>query len=317
MTDSVLLGAYAVLAGTLGARSLQRARWPSSAPHLAVLAWLALATSIILATAAAGLAVGLSFAHTQGDLARVLALCTETLQHHYSHPQETPALALVGLSICALAIGRVATQLIRSSLVDRRTQAACAATFDLVGEVDATRGVVVIPHRTPHAFCIGGRRSRIICTSGLLQTLEPHHLHAVLAHERAHLQQRHHAVLTVSRGVFSTLAPAFPRFRHALTLTRLHLELCADDAAERAVGRTALREVLLALGTSPSPPGAFAATGGDVAARLARLGEDSRPAPPALLALVAAVSTAVVAIPLTLTLSPAVALGWEGACRLL
>ena len=67
-------------------------------------------------------------------------------------------------------------------------------------------GAVVLDHAAPYAFCVGGRRHRVVVTSGLLASLTAAELDAVLArHDRVdddhvelallHLGQRLLAVL--------------------------------------------------------------------------------------------------------------------------
>ncbi|MDP9326275.1 MAG: M48 family metalloprotease, partial [Candidatus Dormibacteraeota bacterium] len=105
--------------------------------------------------------------------------------------------------------------------------------------------------------------------------LDDRQLAAALAHERAHLDQRHDLVIACAYG----LARAFSRaglFTQGLQETRRLVELLADDVAVRSTDRLALAEALLNLAGSPSPAAALGA-GGASAARVRRLLAPARP----------------------------------------
>jgi len=315
MTSAILLVTYAVTAGTLGAGWLRDARWPTLAPRLAIAAWQALAASVLLALAAGGLALAISFPHVSADLAGLLNLCAENLRHGYASPGGTLT-ALIGLALFMTLLTRAAWCAFRTTTTDRRERVSRIAALDLVGRTNIVPGALVVDHATPYAFCIGGRRHRIVVTSGLLATLDPVELDAVLAHEHAHLRQRHHLALILCRILFATLSPVFPAFRAAMTRVRMYAELCADDSARRHVDVGPLRDALLRLACLPAPTGALAASALDVETRLLRL-EDrgaglSRPS----VALVAFAIGAGILVPLLLAAGPALAMAWEGICLL-
>ena len=95
---------------------------------------------------------------------------------------------------------------------------------------------------------MAGRPAAIVITSGALALLDPPQLHAVLAHERAHLAHGHHALATVTRGLAAAF-PGVPLFaRGAAEVARL-AEMSADDTAVRTSGRPALVTALLAIAT--------------------------------------------------------------------
>ena len=137
---------------------------------------------------------------------------------------------------------------------------------------------------------------------GTLQLLGRGELAAVLAHERAHLRERHDLVLLP----FTALRRAFPR---SSTCTDAHravallVEMLADDRALR--GRPT-RELVSALvrfgtaGTCPAPTGALAAAEGEMAARVSRLLHPVRPLPPAAIAAICFAAALLVAAPVTL-----------------
>ena len=143
-------------------------------------------------------------------------------------------------------------------------------------------GALVVDHPAAAAYCLPGLFSRIVVLSvGTVELLGRGELAAVLAHERAHLRERHDLVLLP----FSALRRAFPRSAMCVEAQRsvaLLVEMLADDHALR--GRPA-RELVSALvrfgtaGTCPAPAGALAAGEGDMTARVARLLQPVRPLP--------------------------------------
>jgi hypothetical protein len=130
-------------------------------------------------------------------------------------------------------------------------------------------------------------------------------LAAVLAHEHAHLRERHDLVLLP----FTALRRAFPRSAICADAHRavaLLVEMLADDRALR--GRPA-RELVTALvrfgtaGTCPAPAGALAAGEGEVSARVNRLLHPERPLPPAAVAVICLAAVVLMAAPVALFLT--------------
>jgi Zn-dependent protease with chaperone function len=90
--------------------------------------------------------------------------------------------------------------------------------------------VRVLAHPMPTAYCLPGRTHRVVLTEGALLALPDEELMAVLAHERAHLRQRHDLVLEF----FTVLHEAVPRWvraHQALREVRLLVEVLADRSA--------------------------------------------------------------------------------------
>jgi Zn-dependent protease with chaperone function len=171
-------------------------------------------------------------------------------------------------------------------------------------------GALVVDHPAAAAYCLPGLRPEIVISAGALALLDAHELAAVLAHERAHIRERHDLVLLP----FLALLRAFSwagittRAYHAVGLL---LEMHADDRVLRQLPARELATALLRVGAAGGggvPTGALAVAGEpaecEVAARVIRL---LRP-PPGLngvaTALVLAVSAALVAIPAALLLLP-------------
>ncbi|MEU4285592.1 M56 family metallopeptidase [Nocardiopsis dassonvillei] len=105
------------------------------------------------------------------------------------------------------------------------------------------------------AYCVPGAQGGVVITRGALEVLSGPQVRAVLAHEKAHLSQRHHLVV----GWVRLLDSAFPRvplFRAAASEVPVLVEWAADDRAVREVGVRPLVHALGALaeaGRSRSP----------------------------------------------------------------
>ncbi len=100
------------------------------------------------------------------------------------------------------------------------------------------------------ACAVPGRSGGVLVSTGLADLLRTDELEAVVAHERAHLTQRHAVAVAVAESI-ERAVPWVPGARAMARSTRVLVEFAADDAAARRVGRDALRRaVLVADGTS-------------------------------------------------------------------
>ena len=106
--------------------------------------------------------------------------------------------------------------------------------------------LVVVP--SPHllAVSVAGRQPQVIVSTGLIETLLPEELEAVVRHECAHLDQRHQRYLLVARAVDAGFR-FLPFVRRSTAAVRIGLERWADEVAagETAEGRERVREALL------------------------------------------------------------------------
>ena len=93
-------------------------------------------------------------------------------------------------------------------------------------------------------------RDQIVVSEGLLDTLTPEQLDAVLRHEVAHLRRGHHHHLAVAAVVDHAFA-WFPPTRASTATLRLALERSADEEAASTCGdRDVVREALVAVTAS-------------------------------------------------------------------
>lgn len=121
--------------------------------------------------------------------------------------------------------------------------------------------LVVLPDEAPTAYAVAGRPGHVVVSAGMLRRLDAQERRALLAHERAHLELRHHRYLVVAdiaAGSVPLLRPLRRAIRHAT-------ERWADERAARELGdrttvaRAICRAALAQSGTAPAM--AMAGTG--------------------------------------------------------
>ena len=272
------------------------ASWPHRSPALALVLWQAcgLAAGMVAIEIAFTLALAPAGDTHVAALDRLLTDGVGTL----------PWWAYVAAAAGLLLLLRLLFSLLLSTsrvLASRRRH---RALVDLV----ATRNPLladtrVVDHDVPVAYCLPGLRSRLVLSRGVLAVLSEDELRAVLAHERAHLDQRHDLVVLP----FAALAATFPRLGPVLAArdaVSLLVEMLADDRAVRRHDRSALARALWQVSSAQVPSGGLAAAGNDVVVRARRLLAPARPLPlPARLAVVGS-AVGVLALPLVGVLIP-------------
>jgi len=127
-------------------------------------------------------------------------------------------------------------------------------------------GVVTLPDPRRFAYAIPGRRPGIVISDGLISSLSPAELDAVLRHEQAHIDGRHDLWLLVARACV-VLNPILIPVKRQLEFA---LERIADAAAERDCGDT--HTVVSALSKAAlghwNPTGSLGITSSAVSARV-------------------------------------------------
>jgi len=315
LEDAALLAVVAI-GSALGASALAQASWPRRSPAAAILLWqaLGLASGLAAVGTLIGLAMPASNVGVVRSVLRVGALLRSgevlRLTGMFGAQGGMPTV-IVAVRLTCLAAGLVLLVLLCWVLVAVSVAAVHArrrqrALLTLLAHGDPkVPGALVVDYPSAAAYCLPGLRSQIVVSVGTLELLGRGELAAVLAHERAHLRERHDLVLLP----FTALRRAFPR---SATCTDAHrcvallVEMLADDRALR--GRPA-RELVSALvrfgtaGTCPAPAGALAAGEGEVAARVTRLIRPVRPLPTAVVLAICLASAVLVAVPITLLLA--------------
>jgi Zn-dependent protease with chaperone function len=162
-----------------------------------------------------------------------------------------------------------------------------------------------LSEETPLAYCLPALRgARVVVSVGALERLDESELHAVLAHEQAHLRARHDLVLEA----FTALHQAFPRWVRsevALEQARTLVELLADDDARRRNGPRPLARALVALAGAPAPEAGLAAAKSATVLRVQRLA-DPEPRYPLLSAGTYAVAVGLLVLPTVTVAAPIV-----------
>ena len=182
--------------------------------------------------------------------------------------------ALVFL-VSQVVLGARGASALRHSLSATRDHAR-AARIAAGDAPPGPEGALVVDSARRGVYCPAGRPHTIVITRGALAALDDAQLGAVLAHERAHLNGRHHQLLTLT-GALSAMLPGVRLFSEgAADIARLP-ELCADDVAAGRHGPDTVVDALLALTlpgslTGPAAPAtALSASGVGVTERVKRL----------------------------------------------
>lgn len=309
--------------------ALSRAHWPARSPFAAMVLWQSIALAGGLSMIGAMLVYGLSplgdslVAAVRRAVTIILANQSAT-EFHFWHLFALSAAALLSLHLVftlLLTYARIVTQ-------RRRHRELLFLLSAPSGALDRTW---VISHPAPVAYCLpGGSRSVTVLSDGLMETLAPEELDAVVGHEQAHLTQRHHLLLWAFEAWRSAL-PWLPTSRLARQSVNSLVEMLADDVARRtapddvliraialvAVGdaehsgsaadgaRPAVRDHSPQAGTdSGLAAGAFDTNGVDIAGRLSRLLSPQPPLGRSATAIVLTASLLLIAVPTVLLLAP-------------
>lgn len=263
---AVLLGAG--LVSIMAPRWLARLEDSRLEPATILSCWWSAIIGVVTSTALAVAVLALPDRAGASPLGQLADLCVSALGHA-RHPQLEEVLA-VGT---AAALGVVTIRVLylggRASVRRRRHLRGPLRLLALTGRAE-TR-ILWVPHAAPQAFSIAGRPPMIVATSALRTALPAAAVEAVLTHERAHLSGRHHLQVALADALAAAI-PGVALFRQAPATMRRLAEFAADTAAARRHGPDAVAHALGVLGHHDVPPGSLAMTGGDLTARLVRLG---------------------------------------------
>jgi Zn-dependent protease with chaperone function len=315
LEDAALLAVVAI-GSAFGASALVQASWPRRSPAAAILLWQALGLASGLA--AVGTLIGLAMpASTTGVVRSVLQAgallrtgevfrLTGTFGAFGAQgglPMVIVAVRLTCLAAGLMLLASLCWVLVAASAAALHARRRQRALLTLLAHGDPkVPGALVIDYPSAAAYCLPGLRSQIVVSVGTLELLGRGELAAVLAHERAHLRERHDLVLLP----FTALRRAFPR---SATCTGAHrsvallVEMLADDRALRGRPTHELVSALVRFGTAgtcPAPAGALAAAEGEVVARVSRLLQPVRPLPTAAVLAICLAAALLVAAPITL-----------------
>ncbi len=224
IAGAIVLAALALLLAWPAPAAFARASWPSRRPAAALLLWQAIAVagaaSITGALVLAGIAA-LGWDPVAGGIAFGAAI--GFVLHLLGH---------LGATIYSVSRQR------------RRHH----ALLQLLCEPHPTEArTLVLDDGAPLAYCLPhGIGSLTVLSRGLIERLPADELAAVIAHERAHVEQRHDILLVAFRAWRSAL-PWFPIAARAEEEVGVLVELLADDHARRTADDATLARAIVAV----------------------------------------------------------------------
>jgi Zn-dependent protease with chaperone function len=206
-------------------------------PRLAT--WLLTVSAVLLATAS-GVALTALAATAIGQIHLVAAL------GHWSGRilrRDDPAALWIARVACVLLVAAVGGSVVTMVRRGRAVRDAARTARSLPGR----RRLSVLADPAPQAYALPGRPGRVVVSTGMLRALDRDERRVLLAHERAHLDCRHHRFVLVAQCA----AAANPVLRPVATAVAYTVERWADEHAARAtadrrlVARTISKAALL------------------------------------------------------------------------
>ena len=194
-------------------------------------------------------------------LAATPAVLLEIGQEALEGPGAARALVTVGAVLSGLMLARV---LVSGHQIGTRLRATRRRHRDLVDLLSKVRNepsdpqLCVLEHSTPTAYCVPGLRSRVVLSQGTIDALSAEQVEAVLAHERAHLRERHDLILEFFTVMYMALPPIL-RSPEALREVQLLAEVLADRSAVKAVGPVVVARAVVTMAGSTAPVAAMGA----------------------------------------------------------
>jgi Zn-dependent protease with chaperone function len=289
---SIALAALAVLLAWPVPILLSGATWTRRAPAVALALWQSIALAGGLSMIGALLTFGLApFGNDLVDSAIGFSRLDGVAQ-----PWHVLALCAALLLALHLLFNLVAT-IVRSERQRRRHgQLVTLLSSPLES------GARLIDSPTPVAYCLPGPFSSVmVYSAGLVELLDPAELEAVIAHERAHVSQRHDVVLIAFRAWYASLH-WFPIAYRAQRDVGLLIEMLADDRARQSIDSAVLARAIAAVGAGAAPRGDVPSAA-ELSVRIERL--DLPALPLTAEALVIGAALALVGVPTALLLAPA------------
>jgi Zn-dependent protease with chaperone function len=299
LTALVLLVLGALLAEPVS-RGLAVAHWPSRDPVGGLLLWQAVGLAGGLSLLGSGLVYGLapfgtSLPAAVAGAARAVRAGTLPAAFDVLHGAALVVALVIGLRL----VGVLVTVTVRTL----RARARHRDLLDLLGTPwPSAPHARVLDHPLPVAYCLPGLRSRLVLSAGVLDTLDPAQVRAVLAHENAHLKERHDLVV-LPFVAWGATAPFVRGMVCAQVAVAALIEMRADDVA---ANRSAPAELTAALGSMghATPAAALSSFTTALDRRLARIAAPPPPLPAAVQLAVRAAAVALVAVPTAMLLLP-------------
>ncbi|GAA3361899.1 M56 family metallopeptidase [Saccharopolyspora gregorii] len=264
MTMALGLLTGAVLIGAFSPTYLRGLIHPRVRPGIALAGWVA---SPLVAIGAAVAGATLLLIPDSGSVDGVLGMARSCVNVVHGHAWAWEyVIRLGGAALVAAGVLRVlvvTVGLVQQDAVLRRRH---LSAVRLLSCEDPDSAVLWLDQATPVAYSVGGRRGTIVATTGV-RHLEAETRDAVLAHERAHLSGRHHALVLVVTALAKAL-PFVPLFHAAPPAVRVLVELAADAGAARRCGARSVRAALHAVTGDTTPATSLAMSRESVQLRL-------------------------------------------------
>ncbi|WP_267420727.1 MULTISPECIES: M56 family metallopeptidase [unclassified Curtobacterium] len=223
----VVLVVLALAVVVVAPRVLTRSAWTIDRPRTALVAW-----SVAVLLGALGFVVGIA----------LVVLANRPVTDPFGLA-ESPTRGLnVGVAVLAVIAFVIAVR-VRPGAEHRAVRDAMRSGAAPHREIDGTI-VAVVEADHALACAVPGRSGGVLVSTGLADRLRTDELEAVVAHERAHLRQRHAAAVAVAESI-ERAVPWIPGARAMARSTRVLVEFAADDAAARRIGRDAVRRAVL------------------------------------------------------------------------
>lgn len=306
---ALLLGILAIVLAWPVPLILARAKWPAAAPVLALALWQSIALAGGISMIGSLLLFGLQ--PFGDDLWSRIGGAASTV-FSGPLPAEATLLNTFALSAAVLLTVHLLLNLALTSERSRRQRHRHRELLSLLSEpLPGAQSTRIIDHPAPAAYCLPGAQSVTVLSEGMIALLTPEQLDAVIAHEHAHLRQKHHLLLDAFRS-WKRALPWFPIATRAQDAVALLIEMLADDAARQTSGDLVLADAIRVVDDTGTAGAVLGAPKDkrtpeerrhSIAAREARLVSEHRTVSPGLRLVIAVVTAALVIVPPVLVLT--------------
>jgi Zn-dependent protease with chaperone function len=210
--------------------------------------WLLVGAGAAVATSSAFALACLAWTYL-GQLPFIAALGDWSTRLLKAHDPVPPLTAMIALS----ALGIVSAAAIAAAA--RRCLAYVRAARTLRQMRGGPGGLVIVDDPAPGAYAVPGLpgdRSRVVISTGILRALNADERRVLLAHERAHLHDRHHLyrAVAVVAAAWNPLLAALPRTVE-YTTERWADERAAGEVGDRRLAARAIATAALAITRHP------------------------------------------------------------------
>ncbi|ETD33823.1 M56 family metallopeptidase [Williamsia sp. D3] len=244
MTLAITLGLAAALIAVL-IPQLLLGPLATAGPRAMVALWLGSIAAFFL-LAASAVVVAAWPRHAPGEnLTDVWIRCLSSAQHTMRPWVSEIVISLaVTVAVCsAVRVAVISSRHRRSRLQVLDYHHDIVTVLARPGHQEGPYPVLWLDHPLPFAYSIAGNPGFVVATEGLKSCLTSSEAQAVLDHERAHLNGRHHRILALCEVLASAL-PFVPLMTHAPTAIAALVELDADQTAATATSPAVLRSAL-------------------------------------------------------------------------